>query len=180
MPQVLQVSRSELHGFSKTSQPHIRVIAGEGVECDAHRGRTVQHLYLVRKDPTQPNLCQVHLLAAEKLEALAEQGFPVQPGELGENILTHGLDLLTLPTATLLHIGPEAILEVTGLRTPCSQIDAFRAGLQQHMWGERGLDDKRPRDAGIMSIVRTGGLIHPNDPIRIELPPQPHIPLGPV
>jgi MOSC domain-containing protein YiiM len=174
------VSFNPQHDFSKAPQSFINLIAGEGIEGDAHCGRTTQHLYLKRKDPTQPNLCQVHLLAAEKLDELAANGFTIHPGDIGENILTTGIDLLTLPTGTLLHLGPQAIVAVTGLRTPCSQIDTFRKGLQQHMWGPRDTGNQRTRRAGIMSTVHTGGLVHPGDPIRITLPLQPHIPLGPV
>jgi MOSC domain-containing protein YiiM len=174
------VSRSTTHGFSKTSQPSIRLIPGEGVEGDAHRGITVQHLYLKRRDPTQPNLCQVHLFCAEMLDELAAKSFIITPGELGENILTRDLDLLSLPLATRLHLGDDAIIEVTGLRTPCSKIDDFLPGLQQHLWGERDATGKKPRRAGIMSIVLHPGEVRPGDAIRTELPPRPHIPLGPV
>jgi len=180
MPTILTVSLNPAHSFSKTPQTHIRLIAGEGIEGDAHCGATTQHLYLKRKNPTQPNLAQVHLLASEKLAQLAAEGFQIQPGELGENILTHGLDLHALPLGTLLHLGPKAVVEVTGVRTPCSQIDTLRPNLQQKMWSARDSTGKKTRDAGIMSIVRTGGLVHPKDPIKITLPPQPHQPLPPV
>jgi MOSC domain-containing protein YiiM len=178
---ILATSASPRHGFSKQPQPHLTLITNEGIENDAHRGATTQHLYLKRKNPTQPNLAQVHLLSSELLAELAEKGFPLNPGELGENLLTQGIDLLTLPRHTHLHIGPTAVLEVTGLRTPCSQIDAFRPGLQQHLWGPPlpGTRQKTRR-AGIMAIVHRGGLIHPNDPIQITLPPGPHQHLGPV
>ena len=174
------VSLNPQHGFSKSPQTSIKLLAGEGIEGDAHRGRTTQHLYLKRKDPMLPNLAQVHLIATELLAELAAKGFQLNPGDLGENILTTGLDLLNLPKGTLLHLGSEAIVEVTGLRTPCSQIDTFRTGLQEHLWGSRDAANQKTRRAGIMSIVHTGGLVHANDSIRIELPPQPHIPLGPV
>lgn len=177
---VVAVSLSPAHGFSKQPQLAITLLAGEGVEGDAHRGKTTQHLYLKHKDPTQPNLAQVHLLASELLEELRSKGFEVAAGELGENVLIKGLDLLALPTGTRLFLGADAVVEVTGLRTPCSQIDAFQGGLQQHLWGERGPDGKRPRRAGVMSIVLQGGLVYANDAIRVELPPEPHIPLGPV
>ncbi len=174
------VSRSTAHGFSKTPQPYLRLIPGEGVEGDAHRGVTVQHLYLMRRDPTQPNLCQVHLFAAEMLDELATKGFHINPGELGENILTRGVDLLSLPLGTRLLLGANAVVEITGLRTPCSKIDDFRAGLQQHLWGERDVTGKKVRRAGIMSIVLTAGEVMPGDTIQVELPPQPHQLLGPV
>ena len=174
------VSRSSTHGFSKTPQLSIRLVPGEGVEGDAHRGVTVQHLYLKRRDPTQPNLCQVHLFCAEMLDELATKSFIIAPGELGENILTRGLDLLLLPLGARLHLGADAVVEVTGLRTPCSKIDDFRPGLQQHLWGERDASGRKPRRAGIMSIVLHPGVVRPGDAIRAELPPQPHMPLGPV
>ncbi|HEY5330557.1 MAG TPA: MOSC domain-containing protein [Acidobacteriaceae bacterium] len=179
-PVVEAVSRSTAHGFSKTPQTSVHLIPGEGVEGDAHRGVTAQHLYVMRRDPTRPNFCQVHLFAAEMLDELAAKGFNIAPGDLGENILTRNLDLLSLPLGTRLHLGAEAIVEVTGLRTPCSKIDDFRPGLQQHLWGERDASDKRVRRAGIMSIVITEGDIRPGDAIQIELPPHPHHPLGPV
>jgi len=184
MPIILSTSRSTTHGFSKHPQPHIHLIANEGVQHDAHSGRTAQHLYLKRKNPTAPNLCQVHLFASEMLAELTLLGFDLNPGDLGENLLTQGIDLLSLPRGTLLHIGPDdetaAILEVTGLRTPCSQIDTFRPGLQQHLWGPRDATGQRSRRAGIMTIVLRGGDIHPHDHLRITLPSQPHQPLGPV
>jgi MOSC domain-containing protein YiiM len=174
------VSRSTAHGFSKQPQLFIRLIPGEGVEGDAHRGTTTQHLYLMRRDPTQPNLCQVHLFAAEMLDELAAKGFAISPGDLGENILTRSIELLSLPRGTKLHFGATAIVEVTGLRTPCSKIDDFRAGLQQHLWGDRDASGKRIRRAGIMGIIVSAGEVRPKDPIQIEFPPEPHQPLGPV
>ncbi len=177
---VVAVSRKPEHGFAKLPQTSVSLLEGEGVEGDAHRGTTVQHLYRVRCDPTEPNLCQVHLFAAEMLAELAANGYPLGPGEMGENILTGGIDLLRLPRGTLLRLGLDAVVEITGLRTPCAQIDGYRTGLQQHLWGERDARGKRTRRAGVMSIVRTGGDVRAGDAIRIELPPQPHLPLGPV
>jgi MOSC domain-containing protein YiiM len=180
MPIIQAVSRNPKHGFSKTPQTSLRLIEGEGIEGDAHRGRTVQHLYLKRKDATQPNLCQVHLLEAERLTELTGQGFDLQPGELGENILTQDIDLLKLPRGTRLHLGSEAVVEITGLRTPCSQIDDHRDGLQELMWGPRDASNRKTRRAGVMSVVIQGGVVSPQDTIRIELPSEPHLPQGPV
>ena len=177
---IVAVSRAPQHGFAKQPREHLTLVAGEGVQDDAHRGTTVQHLYKVRKDPTKPNLCQVHLFATEMLTELHQHGFPLTPGEIGENILTSGLELLSLSRGTLLHLGDAATLEVTGLRTPCSQVDRFRAGLQKHLWGPRDRAGKRTRRAGVMSIVRTGGVVRAGDPIRVELPRTPYLPLGPV
>lgn len=177
---VVSVAGSAEHRFSKQVQQTIHLIAGEGVLGDAHRGVTVQHLYLKRRDPKQPNLAQVHLFAAEMLAELGSKGFEVRPGEIGENILTHGLDLLSLPRGTLLRLGEEAVVELTGLRTPCARIDALRPGLQAHLWGERDAKGKRTRRAGVMSVVRSAGPVRAGDTIRVELPQRPHRPLGPV
>ena len=177
---IVAVSRSEQHGFSKSPQPFVRLIAGEGVADDAHRGATTQHLYLKRKDPTKPNLAQVHLFAAERLDELAALGFVLAPGEMGENILVRGFDLHALPTGTRLHLGAEALIEITGERTPCSQIDQHRTGLQQHLWGPRDASGQRQRRAGVMAIVLAGGVVTAEDPVRVTLPPAPHQPLGPV
>ena len=178
--EVVAVSRAPLHGFAKQVQPSIRLLAGEGVEGDAHRGTTVQHLYQVRRDPTRPNLCQIHLFAEEKLEELAAAGFALGPGEMGENVLTRGIDLLCLPQRTRVRLGAEAMVEITGLRTPCSQIDGYRAGLQKFLWGPRDAQGKRERRAGVMAVVVAGGEVAPGDHIFVELPPEPHLALGPV
>jgi MOSC domain-containing protein YiiM len=154
-PRVLYVHRCAEHEFSKQTQPSIRLLAGLGVEGDAHLGVTVQHLSRVRRDPTQPNLRQVHLIRAELFEELREAGFEVEPGELGENVTTRGLDLLALPEGTCLRIGAEVVVEVTGLRNPCLQIDAFRKGLLKevvHPDGAGGV----VRRAGVMGVVRAG------------------------
>ena len=177
---VMAVSLAAQHGFAKQPQACIRLLAGEGVEGDAHRGTTVQHLYQVRRDPSKPNLCQVHLFAAEKLGELAAAGYPLGPGEIGENVLTCGVDLLALPRGTRVRLGAQAVVEITGLRTPCSQIDGYRTGLQKLLWGPRDAKGKRERRAGVMAVVVTGGEVLPGDPLVVELPLEPHQPLGPV
>ncbi|MDK2126075.1 MOSC domain-containing protein [Parachitinimonas caeni] len=170
---VSHVSRSPEHGFSKSVVPSIQLLAGLGVEGDAHRGVTVKHRSRVKQDPSQPNLRQVHLIHGELLDALQDQGFTVAPGQLGENITTRGLDLLGLPTGSLLRIGAEAIIEITGLRNPCAQIDAFQQGLLAAVLG-RDHEGNLIRKAGVMGIVRQGGTILPGDTILVALPPLPH------
>ncbi len=161
-------------------QARIRLIAGEGVQGDAHCGALVQHLYLKRRNPGQPNLCQVHLFAAEMLAELAAKGFEIAPGEIGENVLTEGLDLLVLPRGTQLRLGTDAVVEITGLRSPCSKMDTFRPDLQQHLWGERDATGKRTRRAGVMGVVRSGGEVEPGDDIGVDWPALPYLSLGPV
>ncbi len=178
--EVVAVSRAPRHGFAKQAQSSITLLRGEGVEGDAHRGTTVQHLYQARRDPTQPNLCQVHLFALEKLEELAKAGFALDPGEMGENVLTRGIDLLQLPRHTRVRLGAEAVVEITGLRTPCSQIDGYRAGLQKLLWGPRDGKGKRERRAGVMAVVVRTGEVFPGDVLVTELPPEPRVRLGPV
>lgn len=175
-PRVEAVSLSPEHHFSKQPQPEVRLLAGLGVAGDAHAGRTVRHRSRVAQNPEQPNLRQVHLIHAELLEELAGQGFTLRPGNLGENVLTRGLDLLNLPTGTRLHLGGEAVVEVTGLRNPCGQIDAFQPGLLAAVLGQ-GEHGGLVRKAGVMGVVLTGGVVRPGDLVRAEWPPGPHRPL---
>ena len=165
--------------FSKTPSLGIRLLTGLGVAGDGHLGETVQHRSRVRKDPTQPNLRQVHLLHTELFDELRARGFIVEAGDLGENITTEGIDLLALPTGTRLHLGASAIVEVTGLRNPCIQIDHFQKGLMAATL-DKDADGNLIRKAGIMSIVIADGDVRPGDEIRIELPDRPHRPLLPV
>lgn len=173
---VQSVSASPQHSFSKTRQPQLRLLAGFGVQGDSHAGVRVQHLSRVRQNPDQPNLRQVHLIHAELLDELAVKGFTVRPGDLGENVLTRGLEMLALPRGTRLHLGAEAVLEVTGLRNPCAQIEHFQPGLLKAVLDEDE-DGNVVRKAGIMGVVLTGGVVAPGDEIRVELPPLPHIKL---
>ncbi|GGF07336.1 MOSC domain-containing protein [Aliidongia dinghuensis] len=177
--QVVAVSRHAGHDFSKTNQESIALIVGEGVAGDAHRGRTVQHRSRVAKDPSQPNLRQVHLIHAELFGELRAGGFDVAPGALGENVTTRGLDLLALPTGSRLRIGADAIVEVTGLRNPCRQIDGFQPGLMAAVL-DRDAAGGLVRKAGVMAIVLAAGEIRPGDPIEVTLPPAPYRPLVPV
>lgn len=152
--------------------PSIRLLAGLGVEGDAHCGALVKHRYHVRKDPTRPNLCQVHLLQEELFDELAAKGFDVAPGEMGENITTREIDLLGLPTGARLLLGESAVVEVTGLRNPCVQMNQLRPGLMPAVI-ERRPRGEVVRKAGIMGIVIAGGEVVPGDAIRVELPPRP-------
>ncbi|MFP8903432.1 MOSC domain-containing protein [Streptomyces atacamensis] len=173
---VVAVSSSGEHSFGKPNRESVTLLAGLGVEGDAHAGRTVKHRSRVARDPTRPNLRQVHLIHEELFAEVGEAGFTVKPGELGENITTRGLDLLGLPTGTLLRIGAEAVVEVTGLRNPCPQIDGFQRGLLKRVVG-RDEDGNVVRRAGIMGVVRAGGVVRPGDAIGVELPDGPHRPL---
>lgn len=170
---VVAVARDDRHRFSKPLLPAIRLLAGLGVEGDAHCGETVKHRSRVRVDPSQPNLRQVHLLHGELFEELAAAGFSVQPGAMGENLTTRGLDLLALPVGTRLRLGAEALVEITGLRNPCSQIDAFQPGLLKAVLG-RDENGALIRKAGIMGIVLAGGQVRPGDGIAVTLPALPH------
>ena len=176
---VAAVSRSPTHTLSKPTADGIRLLAGLGVEGDAHQGVTVKHRSRVARDPTQPNLRQVHLIHAELFDELRAAGFVVKPGEMGENVTTRDIALLALPQGTRLHLGTEAVAEVTGLRNPCAQLNRVRPGLMAATL-ERDAHGNLVRKAGIMAIVIAGGEVKPGDPIRVELPPLPHRPLEPV
>jgi MOSC domain-containing protein YiiM len=179
MGSVVAVSLRAGHHFSKTPSPSIRLLQGLGVAGDAHMGETVKHRSRVRKDPTQPNLRQVHLIHVELFSELRAKGFTVKPGELGENITTSGIDLLALPTGARLHLGAGAMVEITGLRNPCIQIDKFQKGLMAATL-DRASDGSLIRKAGIMGIVIADGDVRPGDAIRVEVPAAPLRPLQPV
>ncbi|WP_309572540.1 MOSC domain-containing protein [Deinococcus sp.] len=151
----------------------IRLLAGRGVEGDTHAGVTVQHRSRVRADPTQPNLRQLHLIHSELFDEVAAQGFSVSPADLGENVTTQGIDLLGLPRGTRLHLGPDVIVEVTGLRNPCAQIDAFQPGLLKAVL-DVDAESQPIFKAGIMGVVVHGGEIRPGDAVDVVLPPPPH------
>ncbi len=171
-PTVLSVSSSLSHSMSKPPRPHIRLLAGVGVEGDAHAGATVQHRSRAAQDPTQPNLRQVHLIHAELLDALNAAGFDLTPGLMGENVTTRGLDVLALPRGTRLYLGG-AVLEVTGLRNPCVQLDGLRPGLMAAVLG-RDAAGHLVRKAGVMAVVLEGGGVRPGDAIKVTLPQGPH------
>ncbi|GAB3859937.1 MOSC domain-containing protein [Nocardioides maradonensis] len=175
MAEVVAVHRHASHEFSKTSYDEIRLLEGLGVEGDAHLGVTVQHRSRVARDPSQPNLRQVHLIHGELLDDLADDGFDVAPGQLGENITTRGVDLLGLPVGTRLTLG-DAVVTVTGLRNPCVQIDAFSPGLLERLV-RRAADGSVERLAGVMGIVSRGGVVAPGTAIGVDLPPEPHFAL---
>lgn len=172
---VAEVHLGSDHAFSKQRAQSINIIAGHGVEGDAHAGDRVQHLSRVRADPTQPNLRQVHLIHSELFEELEEKGFTVRPGDLGENISTTGVDLLKLGRDTLLQIGQSAVLKVTGLRNPCVQIEAFAPGLLKEV--ALKTPNGIVRKAGIMCIALKSGEVSAGDEISVEPPAGPYVPL---
>lgn len=175
---VTAVARSASHEFSKNPVPRIHLLAGQGVEDDAHRGTTVQHLSRIARDPTQPNLRQVHLIHAELHDELAARGFDVGASDMGENITTRGIDLLALPAGARLTIG-DAVIEITGLRNPCVQLDRFRPGLMAAVL-DRDTEGNLIRKAGVMAIVIASGPVSPGDVIHVALPAGPRRALMPV
>jgi MOSC domain-containing protein YiiM len=165
------VSRSPAHTLSKPNEGEIEIVAGLGVEGDVHSGATVKHR---SRNKSLPNLRQVHLIQSELFEELRGRGFAVAPGQMGENVTTQGIDLLQLPTGTRLHLGDSAVVEVTGLRNPCKQLNKIQKGLM------KAVMPNGARKAGIMSIALAGGRVRVGDPIRVVLPDEPHRPLEPV
>jgi MOSC domain-containing protein YiiM len=178
-PVVVAVASDDAHRFSKVVREEILLVEGWGVEGDAHAGATVRHRYDRRKEPDRPNLRQVHLLHAEMFDEVADDGYDVAPGAMGENVTTRGVDLLALPTGALLELGQDAVVEITGLRTPCRQIDALGAGLMGRLVGRRE-DGTLVRKAGVMAVVHRGGVVRAGDEIRVRLPDGEHRPLQPV
>jgi MOSC domain-containing protein YiiM len=173
---VTAVSKSGTHTMRKPNHEVVKLLTGLGVEGDAHLGVTVKHRSRVKADPTQPNLRQVHLVHAELHDELRAAGFDVGPGDIGENVATRGLDLLALPTGARLRLGDAAVVEITGLRNPCAQLDGIQDGLMAANL-DRDADGNLIRKAGIMGIVLADGEVRPGDAIEVELPPEPHSPL---
>jgi MOSC domain-containing protein YiiM len=178
-PSVVAVSRCPSHSFSKGNEQTVRLLEGIGVEGDTHAGKTDQHRSHVARDPNAPNLRQVHLIHAELHDELNASGFVVAPGQMGENITTRGVDLLTLPAGTRLHLGAIAIVDLTGLRNPCKQLNGIQDGLMNATL-EKKPDGTLIRKSGVMAIVTAGGEVRTGDGIRVELPSEPHISLEPV
>ncbi len=175
----MAVNSSSTHTIAKPNQGNIRLLTGLGVQGDAHQGATVKHRSLVARDPKRPNLRQVHLIHSELHDELREVGLLVEAGQMGENITTRGIDLLALPLGTRLILGDAAVVEITGVRSPCVQLDTIQPGLMRATLGRDG-DGKAIYKAGVMSIVVSDGEVRPGDPIGVELPPQPHRSLEPV
>ncbi len=173
---VRAISKSDKHTLRKFSCANIHLIEGLGVQGDAHLGKTVKHQSRVAKDPTQPNLRQVHLIHGELFEELAKKGFIVNPGDMGENITTYGIDLLSLPKDTILKIGSDAVVQVTGLRNPCYQLESIQKGLMKAVL-DRDKHGQLIRKAGIMGIVLKSGSVEVKDEINVLFPKQPHIKL---
>lgn len=178
-PRVIAVSKDDGHRFSKPVVDAVVLLEGLGVEGDAHAGRTVQHRSRMARDPSQPNLRQVHLIQSELFDTLVGSGHHVEPGQLGENVTTRGIDLLALPTGTLLHLGAEAVVQLTGLRNPCQQINDFDPGLLREVLGRRE-DGSVERRGGVMSVVVGGGTVRAGDPVLVELPEGERVALAPV
>src|SRR5215212_8276446 len=170
MPAIVRaVSRSRGHTFSKPNELTIRLVAGLGVDGDAHMGEKVKHRYHVSRNPDAPNLRQVHLMHEELFDELRAGGFGLRPGVIGENVTTRGIDLLALPRGTRLQLGPAAVIEVTGLRNPCRQIEAFQPGLLKALI-DRDAEGGAVRKSGVMAIVIAGGDVKIGDTIAVELP----------
>jgi MOSC domain-containing protein YiiM len=176
---VESVNASPRHTLRKPGRLSIRLVEGHGVEGDAHAGSTVKHRSRVRRDPAQPNLRQVHLIHAELHDELAARGFTVGAGEMGENVTTRGIDLLALPAGARLRLGADAVVEITGLRNPCKQLETLQTGLTAAVL-DRDDAGELVRKAGVMAVVVAGGDVHAGDTIEVDLPAPPHRPLLPV
>ncbi|MDB5683842.1 MAG: hypothetical protein JWM75_1540 [Sphingomonas bacterium] len=176
---VTAVAKAPRHQLGKRPQSDILLFAGLGVGGDAHAGATVQHRSRARANPDLPNLRQIHLLHAELIDELVSAGFAVAPGTMGENVTTRGIALLDLPRGARLALGPEAVIELTGLRNPCIQLERYQAGLMEALLG-RGADGRLVRKAGVMGVVLRGGTVRPGDQIVIDVPPGVNQRLEPV
>jgi hypothetical protein len=176
---VVAVHRSATYSFTKPTVDKIELVAGVGVADDVHAGATIRHRSRVVRDPTQPNLRQVHLIHGELHDELVGAGFAIAPGAMGENLTTRGIDLLGLSRGTILHLGALAVVEVTGLRNPCAQLDALQPGLMAAVL-DRDPNGRLLRKAGIMGVVVVGGTVASGDAIVAVTPAGRFQPLEPV
>lgn len=171
--QVKALSRSAHHSMSKKNEESLQILTGLGVAGDAHMGEKVKHRSRVAKNPNQPNLRQVHLIHSELHSELLQKGFDIKAGEMGENITTEGIALLALPRNSILHIGAQVKIQVTGLRNPCDQLNGLQEGLMKAVL-DKDKEGNLIRKAGIMGIVIQGGEIILGDPIEVSYPPKPY------
>lgn len=177
---VTALSKSNTHSFNKVNCGHLRFIEGLGIEGDAHAGKTVKHRSRVKKDPTAPNLRQVHFIHTELFEFLEKEfNIKVKPGDMGENVTTTGLDLLSLPTGSILNLGEGVSIEITGLRNPCTQLNSIDPTLMSRLV-QKEEDGSVTRLAGVMGVVLSGGIVRQHDPIQVVTPKEPYQPLKPV
>jgi hypothetical protein len=173
------VAKAPRHQLGKRISDEILLFAGSGVGGDAHAGVTVKHRSRARVNPDLPNLRQVHLIHGEFIDELVSKGFAVAPGAMGENVTTRGLPLLDLPRGARLLLGDSAVIELTGLRNPCIQLERLQTGLMEAALG-RDANGRLIRKAGVMAIVIAGGTVRPGDSIGVELPAGPQLRLEPV
>jgi len=170
---VLAVHRSDEHTFAKPTVDSVTLLPGLGVEGDAHLGAQVKHRSRVAADPNQPNLRQVHLVMSELLDDVRAAGHEIEPGRLGENVTTTGIDLIGLPVGSMLRIGDTALVALTGLRNPCKQIRDVGDGVLKMMFvdGERyGRPGEQIGRTGVMGVVVAGGTVSAGDEIAVRYP----------
>ena len=177
--EVHALGRDAIHRVAKQRVPRLRLLAGLGVEGDAHAGLTMQHRSRWVKQRTVPNLRQVHLIHCELFDELAAKGFAIEPAMMGENVTTRGIDLLGLGRGTRLRLGAQAVIELTGLRNPCFKLDGIAPGLM-HAVLEKGPGKTVIRKAGVMAVVVASGEVAVGDPIAIAEQPSTFLPLAPV
>jgi MOSC domain-containing protein YiiM len=176
---VVALARDPLHRVSKLPECRLRLVAGLGIEGDAHAGLTMQHRSRWVKQRTVPNLRQVHLIHAELFDELAEKGFAIRPGEMGENVTTRGIDLLSLSAGARLRLGSEAVIEIAGLRNPCFKLDGIAPGLMAAVL-EKGPGKTLVRKAGVMAVVVESGDVKVGDAIEVVYSPERSVALQPV
>jgi len=170
-PRVIAVAAKPEPGVGKVLREVITLVAGHGVEGDYHAGPFVRHRSRAARAPDLPNRRQVHLIHAELFDEVAALGIDVRPGQMGENITTRGLALMDLSPGTRLHLGSIAVVEITGCRNPCNQLDAIDPRLLPEV-ARKAADGTIARRAGIMGIVVQGGPVRPGDPIHVEVPAE--------
>lgn len=139
---IVSVNLSERKTVRKTRGTHGTLVVDRGFEGDAHAGDWHR---------------QVSLLAQESIDEMCAKGLDVGPGDFAENITTEGIDLMTLPVGSVIHIGDEVVLEVSQIGKVCHT----RCAIYQQAG-----DCVMPRE-GIFAVVRTPGEVASGDTIEV-------------
>ena len=128
--------------YLRTPLESANLIAGHGIEGDRKGGNPKRNL---------------NIMSFETLEALREEGFSTQPGQMGEQIVIQGLDVATLAAGEQLQIGGHACVEVINHRTGCQRFEHIQGKTPQQAAGRMG----------VMAKVVAGGVIAVGDPVKM-------------
>jgi MOSC domain-containing protein YiiM len=156
-----QVNRSN-GGLPKFAIPSPVMLHSDGVESDRHRNPQVHG------GPDKAVL----IMAAELIDSLAARGFPVFYGALGENLTISGLDPHQWRSGQRYRIGTHAVIELTMLRTPCTNLDVYGPPMKSALYDARcssgDITSPRWANGGFYARVIRPGLLFSGAPVILE------------